>query len=529
VAGATPIDTFPIPAIPSTNRWVPLTITRCDAAFSAGGNLGGNASTDVKSIAIYSGATAPTNSSTVYLDCFVACTTAGLNLQSLISKNTLAQGSASGTGYANEGWYAIQSISQDGKVLKLDNDTNTLANANIILRGMGYSGGTGSFTTYKRETIKTALAASSTTTVSEVLDSGVNGSNIEYQGGYCLTTGAQTGETFFDGLSGNGYGLYVSSRSYITLNYLCFSRYYYGVSFTSSSNNVITTVTNANNNNNYGVYFSNSFNNVITTVTNANNNNYYGVSFTSSSNNVITTVTNANNNNYGVYFTNSFNNVITTVTNANNNNNFGVSFSNSSNNVIRSCSSAGNSSGTLTSVYGGTNYIQNLINSESTEYVNGSPSVLDNSMIYCQNYKNLGYEKVFMNYATAITQASTLTNGSGKEWKIEVTNAARTSAYPVKFPIAKVYVAANAIVTVKLWMKKSHATNIIAGLVCMENQIAGLTTRQTALKDNNTTEEQVTLTLDKPTAAGVIEIEVQAYWGGATANVIFDKITISQG
>jgi hypothetical protein len=44
-AGATVIDTFPIPAIPSTGRWIPLTIER-----SGGGNLGGNASTDVKSM-----------------------------------------------------------------------------------------------------------------------------------------------------------------------------------------------------------------------------------------------------------------------------------------------------------------------------------------------------------------------------------------------------------------------------------------------------------------------------------------------
>jgi len=49
-AGATIIDTFPIPAIASTGRWVCLTIPR-----SGGGNLGGTASTAIASIAIWSG------------------------------------------------------------------------------------------------------------------------------------------------------------------------------------------------------------------------------------------------------------------------------------------------------------------------------------------------------------------------------------------------------------------------------------------------------------------------------------------
>jgi hypothetical protein len=40
-------------------------------------------------------------------------------------------------------------------------------------------------------------------------------SNIEYQGGYNTSTSNQDGETFFDGLSGQGYGIHLNGKSFI--------------------------------------------------------------------------------------------------------------------------------------------------------------------------------------------------------------------------------------------------------------------------------------------------------------------------
>ncbi|MEX2052748.1 MAG: hypothetical protein WD898_00810, partial [Candidatus Paceibacterota bacterium] len=258
-AGATPVDTFYIPAIPSTARYLPLTIARV-----GGGNLGSS----IQSIAVY--ADSDPGTITVLLDDIIACTTSGLNLQSLISKNSAEQG-------GTEGWYGIQSI--NGVTVLFDNDTNTKGNA-----GRGYSGTTETVTTYKRETIKTALASASSTQVQAVQDSGTLGSNIEFQGGYDTGTSLQTGETFFDGLNGNGYGIYLSSKSYTTLNYLNVYRYNYGVYYTTSNNNTITTLSNANNNT-YGVNYTNSNNNTITTLSNANNNTNYGVYYNTNNNN----------------------------------------------------------------------------------------------------------------------------------------------------------------------------------------------------------------------------------------------------
>ena len=244
-SGNTIVDTFYIPAIPSIYKWLPLTIAR-----NGGGNLG----SFIRSIAVY----ADTDPGTIilYLDDFIACTTDGLNLQSLISKNSAEQGGM-------EGWYGIQSI--DGTTILLDNGINNGPDS-----GMGYSGTTETVTTYKRETIKTALA-SSDYAVQEIQDSGTSGSNIEFQGGWNTSTNQQDGETFFDGLNGSGYGLYLSLKSYTTLNYLNFCRYNYGVYYYDSSNNTITTLSNANNNDYYGVYYEKSYNNIIKSLSTSGN------------------------------------------------------------------------------------------------------------------------------------------------------------------------------------------------------------------------------------------------------------------
>ena len=177
-AGDTIVDIFFIPAIPSTNRYLPLTLTK-----DGGGNLGSS----IQSIAIY--ADTDPGTPTIYLDDIITCTTDGLNLQSLISKNSLAQG-------GTEGWYGLQSI--NGTTLLLDNDTNTLASA-----GRGYSGDTETVATYKRETIKTDISASATSGVQTIQDNGVT-----YLGGWDISTTTQDGETFFDGLNCYGYGIF---------------------------------------------------------------------------------------------------------------------------------------------------------------------------------------------------------------------------------------------------------------------------------------------------------------------------------
>lgn len=526
VAGETVVDSFLVPAIPSTARWVPLILTKV-----GGGNLGAS----IQSIAIYSGSGIPLASKYIYVDDFIACKTAGLNLQSLISKNTLEQG-------GTEGWYGIQSI--NGVTVLLDNDTNTKAGV-----GRGYSGATETVDTYIRETTKTDLAVYGTTLVQEVVDSGILGSNIEFQGGYDTTSGNQTGETFFDGLNGNGVGLKLASKSYITLNYLNFSRYDYGVYlndshnntittinnlnnnddgiyFVSSHNNTITTINNVNNNDGRGIYFLTSNNNTIITITNANNNNYNGVYLNVSNNNTITTIINVNNNDAGVYLYVSNNNTITTITNANNNNgNYGsgINFERSSNNTITTITTSSNAtSGIILTL--GRNYIINAVIGEAIK-VTGFTAYA-NDKVFINNIG--GYSNIWTDYGNIVSQDATA-GGTGLEWKLSPTNVGRNVYYPLALSIAKIAVLADKLVTVKAYFKKSHATDIGAQLVCRGGQIAGVATDVTATAPSDTARNEVTITFT-PTEVGVVEIEAWAYWLAnlADENVIIDDMTITQ-
>jgi hypothetical protein len=528
-AGATIVDTFNIPAIPSTARWIPLTLAR-----AGGGNLGAS----IQSIAVYTDASPPTGSSYILVDDFIACTTNGLNLQSLISKNSLEQG-------GTEGWYGIQSI--NGTAVLLDNDTNTKANA-----GRGYSGTTETVTTYKRETIKTAMV-SPTTTVQEIQDSGTLGSNIAFQGGWNTSTTVQEGETFFDGLNGNGYGIYLNAKSYITFNYLNVCRYYNGVYYDSSSNNnTITTLSNANNNSYYGVYYYNCTNNTITTLSNANNNFYYGVYYNSGINNIITTLSNANNNfSYGVYYNTysanntitilsnannnascgvyynyCYNNTITTFSNANNNSSYGVYYLKGYNNIIKSLSTSGNGTAGIYNDYG-VNYLFNALIAEATE-VTGYSSFVNSRIFSNKHDQTPDNHWIFTDGGTINSQIAVRHTASGIAWKLAITSSNRASNYPLTLSIAKIAVAANALVTVKVWVYKDSAAGVAAKLVCRGKQIAGVDNDVVATAaDVLQTWEELTITFT-PTEAGVVEIEGWAYYVSALSNVYFDDMTITQ-
>ena len=449
-SGNTIVDTFYIPAIPSIYKWLPLTIAR-----NGGGNLG----SFIRSIAVY----ADTDPGTIilYLDDFIACTTDGLNLQSLISKNSAEQGGM-------EGWYGIQSI--DGTTILLDNGINNGPDS-----GMGYSGTTETVTTYKRETIKTALA-SSDYAVQEIQDSGTSGSNIEFQGGWNTSTNQQDGETFFDGLNGSGYGLYLSLKSYTTLNYLNFCRYNYGVYYYDSSNNTIITLSNANNN--YcGVYYYDSSNNTITTLSNANNNDYYGV-----------------------YYEKSYNN------------------------IIKSLSTSGNE---VSGIYNdiGTNYLFNASIGETTE-IDGLFDFA-NSRIFSHNHdQTSGYYKIFTDGGLIQSTTSVRHTASGIAWQLSPTSTNRSSSYPLNLVIARIACSANNQVTVKAWFRRDN-TGITGRLICKGKQIAGVDSDVYAdMTAAANTWEELTINFT-PTEAGVVEIEAQA-WGGTSYSVYVDDMTISQ-
>lgn len=500
-SGATPVDTFIIPAIPSAARWLPVTIAR-----NGGGNLGAA----IQSIAIYTDSAAPTNSSNILIDNFIACTSDGLNLQSLISKNTLEQGTTALANYGNEGWYGIQSI--NGTTVLLDGNTNILANA-----GRGYVGTTESVNTFKRETIKTALATLVGDIVQDVMDSGTLAlGNIEFQGGYDIVTNTQIGETFFDGLNGFGAGLRIGV-SFTTFNYVNCLRY--NNSITIGSNNTIINMSSSNSTLN-GIFVTGQ-NNIITTISNVNN-NAVGV-LIDGVNNIIATISNANSNTNGVQFgVSAADNIITTISNARSNGNVGLQLISSNNNQIGNISTSSNVNAAIANS-AGRNYIRNATLSESTKVSAGT--AFADRKVFINNIG--GFSNIWGDLGNIVSQNATA-GGTGLEWRMNITDTRRAINYPLSLSVAKIAVQANKAVDVSLFFKKSHATDIEGVLVCRGGQLSGIASDVKTTAPSNTNRNSVALATMTPTESGVLEIEVWSYWvsGAATQNVIVDDINI---
>jgi len=574
------IDTFKIPAIPSTGAWVPLTLTGTNI------NLGNN----IASVALYSDTSAATTTG-VFLDNIVACTESGLNLQSLISKNSSLQG-------GTEAFYGIRSISHNGKILRLEARHGGNPDTSLLLRGPGYYGTSETVPLYKRETIKTVLASSNTTVVSNILDSGDIGNPIVFDGGFDTSdVNLRNGETFFDGLSGLGYGINVSNIHYVTINNLNVVRYYDGVYVINGSYLTINNMTNCNHCNDVGIH--NRAHHTI--INNINNINYNGTGVYSAGNGYDLTVNNIDNiigsssngfnslsynitilrigniingGSHGMNFTGSYNNRITEITNVNYNGSSGVYVNDGSCNMIfssisniignpttgiylveafdiRFCSvssmvsngygiyflSANNcyvsdatiSGSTTASVYSskGLNYLNKTTLSDSVKFY----GALSNSETRVYSQSQDGSNTTNMTYTDGALVTSVPTDrvgGTGLMWKLDITSSSRDSKYPMYFPVAKIAVTENNAVTVKAFLKKSHATNIVGKLMCNKNQLSGITTDVITVKSDDTDWEELTLPDMTPTENGIIEIGIQAEYVSGSASLYVEDLTITQ-
>jgi hypothetical protein len=501
------VDSFLIP-LNTSSLWIPQLITK-----NGGGNLGAS----IASIALYSDTVPGWNSNySLFLDDIIACTSTGLNLQSLISKNTLDQSTLASTGYGNEGWYAIQSI--NGTTVLLDSRPQELGNA-----GRGYSGVTETVNTFIRETIKTTLATAQSTSVQAIQDSGdPTLGNISFLGGYNTGfTNQQDGETFFDGLNGNGFGIDWETLSYVTVGYLAIYRYYNGLVLVTCTNLILTFLSNMSNNTYCGINSTECSNSTITTLLNANN-NQHGLYLTdvADKNNTVTNLVNANNNlAYGIYIVGSLNTLVN-VSNAKNNATCGINMQ-GFNNTIGSLTTANNGSAFL---YTNLNYVGKWTDGEAVGAL-GATSFANNKL-YVTKY-GATYAKIFTDSGYIISQASTLTHGSGTEWLMATqTNTNRQSNYPLTLTIAKIAVNSGSLVTVTCWFKKGHNTNIAAALVCRSGQLNGVAPAN-VICPSDTNENQLTMTFT-PTETGVLEIEAWAWYVAGHSTVIVDAMTVTQ-
>lgn len=494
------VDTFVIPAIPSTARWIPLTIAR-----TGGGNLGSN----IASIALNTGATTPTASSNIRFNNIIATKTNGINLQSLISKNGSAQG---GTG----AFYGIQSI--NGKVVLVDNNPNTVSNA-----GRGYYETSETCTTYIRETYKTALAASSATVVSELLDSGTLGNLISYEFGWTVN-GTQDGETYLDGLNGQGYGIYASLKSYNSLNRIGYVRYRYSVYLSSALSNILSNISCCNCTAS-GIYNTLSFINTYNNIKCVNSTNY-GIDLQSAGNSIFNSLTLLNCDYGGLNLFDASLNMFNSVQSVNSSY-YGVSLDkNCSNNILKLLTTGLNASayGAIGNI-GNINYIKEASLADSLS-VTGM-AMGSNAQLW--SIKEDGVEGNNWGYFYGSTYNWQTTTKYGTQpgaGKITITSSERNSAYKIPIKIAEIACEADKLVTVKAWVKKDHATNVACQIRVDTDAVTGVT-GDTTVKADDTNWEELTLTFT-PDFQSVCEIFFDSWYVSGNSNTYVGTISVTQ-
>ena len=143
------------------------------------------------------------------------------------------------------------------------------------------------------------------------------------------------------------------------------------------------------------------------------------------------------------------------------------------------------------------------------------------------NHNGVSGDTVILMYAGSVVSTTSVRHtSSGIAWALAPTSTRdRPSDYPVTLKIATLAVAADTVVTVKAWLRRTN-TGLTLGLRILADQIAGVSSDvlspMTAAAD---TWEEVTLTFT-PAANGVVKIQAYCYGGAYTGYV--DDLTIAQ-
>jgi hypothetical protein len=530
--GNTVVHTCNIPNLVALSKWVPVTV-----------DLGTNLNSSIQSVAFY---VVTDNGAQFFLiDNIIACKASSsadsLSLSSLISKSD-------GTG--DEAWYSIQSINNDAIMI-----SNAVEITPNLSTHRGYNGATETVTTYKRETIKTTIAASASTAVSVINDSGTSGSVITYSGGWNRTDmSTQTGRTWLDGSNGNGNGLSDggTSKSFIKIDKIDFCRYQIGLNLGSTSAfindlEIGSIYLTAQSNNTriigrnivIGSFWENNCNSPTsmsgggTTPTNnykITDIKYWGngsqPSFNSMLNFNIGTFKGGNNGNNGAGLRIGSSRNITIgyveVTNGLETTSPGINVSGSNNIFINGGSTSGNAGGgVISSDAGGIINLNNFTINETSEV----PTVA--GAIFSNRHDNTDNNNWIWQYGGTINQQSSVVDSPAtRSWKMSPTNSFATDGAPLALKIASVVCGASSLVTVTARMRRDN-TGLTMRLVCPGGQISGVasdvSSSMTAAAD---TWETVTITFT-PTKAGGVDIFAHAF-GGTTFSGYVCNVTASQ-
>jgi hypothetical protein len=200
-------------------------------------------------------------------------------------------------------------------------------------------------------------------------------------------------------------------------------------------------------------------------------------------------------------------------------------------NSFISCSFANNGSASISLNAAGTFgtaavLLRNCTLSDATEF-SFTTDVFP--VVYAFDHDNTqGNQWAFHNGGTVNWQTTVFQGSDPGSWRTVTTAATRTSLNPIPVKIAEVACAASALVTVKAWVKKDHATNIGAAIYIEDAlyNIAGVVATQTT-KADDTNWEELTLTFT-PTEAGVVPIFAKTWYIAGNSNSYVGSVTITQ-
>lgn len=195
-----------------------------------------------------------------------------------------------------------------------------------------------------------------------------------------------------------------------------------------------------------------------------------------------------------------------------------------------SCRFANNSSGSMNlsgshSVWGlATLILRKCTLSDTTEF-----SGLKLGNVWSYDHDNTaGNHWGFTNGGTINWQTGTVHGSEPGAWRASITANTRTLLYPVIFKLAEVACNASSQVTVKVWVKKDHATNVGAALY-IEDAIYSLSgiSETTVTKASDTSWEQLTITFT-PTQKGVVPIFCKTWYVAGTSNAYYGSVEVTQ-
>jgi len=432
-------------------------------------SAGGNISASVQSIAIY--AVADPGTVGISINNLFAHT-GTLDLNSLIGPSS------------TDCYYTIQSI--DGTTIKIDSN-------NTQVTGNGWSGSGGTTTLYYRTPIKSTLSSGSWQTVQEA--GGTLAAKSHYSGGWNTGSNTRTGETVIAStVAGVSTGFTMSGQC--KLSWFVFSRF---ASIALSSFNELDNVSSVGGQATFSSVGLYSLSVVDCRVYNNSNSSTLGFQ--------VVFVGLKYFNNAGALNVQGGQLFISSE------------FRNNGNASMTPVNSLLNGTGSI--------LLRNCILTDATEF-NISSSNLD-SYVWSFDHDNTPGNHWGFTYGATINWQTSVKQGSDPgSWMTAITKNIRASFYPIKFKIAEVACAASALVTVKVWVKKDHATNIEASIYVEDAvyNIDGVSASE-VVKADDTNWEELTLTFT-PSEAGIVPIYAKTYYVAGNSNSYIGSITVTQ-